>query len=67
VQVWDLVQRSGGQLRATSGVVIGYDMAAVLAMAVALGVPGAAVVELVPAVEAVMVRSSNKKRGEAGE
>ncbi|WP_319825862.1 hypothetical protein [Thalassovita sp.] len=65
-QVWDLVQRSGGQLRVAGGLapqVLGFDMTAVLALAGALGVPPLAVGELVPAVEAAMVRRMN----EAGE
>ncbi|PRX29003.1 hypothetical protein SAMN05216257_10484 [Meinhardsimonia xiamenensis] len=63
-QVWDVVQRAGGQLRAVPGAVLGYDMTAVLALAAALGVPPAAVAELVPPIEAVLVRALNARIGE---
>ena len=62
MQVWDLVGRVGGQLRvAPSGGIIGWDMSAALAIARALGVPGVAVAELLPPIEAVMVAKLNER------
>lgn len=59
------MQRLGGQLRIVSGansaIVIGWDMTAALAMAAALGIPPLAVAELLPAIEAVMVRKLNEE------
>ncbi len=54
--------RLGGQLRvAPAGGIIGWDMGAALAMARALGVPGVAVAELLPAIEAVMAAKLNER------
>ncbi len=62
MQVWDLVGRLGGQLRvAPSRGVLGWDMSAALVMARALGVPGVAVAELLPAIEALMVTRINER------
>ena len=62
MQVWDLVGRLGGQLRvAPSGGIIGWDMGAALTIARALGVPGVAVAELLPPIEAVMVAKLNER------
>jgi hypothetical protein len=61
VQVWDLVQRLGGQLRVVPGAVIGWDMGAALALGRALGVPALAIAELLPPIEAVMVRKMNEQ------
>jgi len=62
VQLWDLVGRPGGQLRiAPSGGIVGWDLGAALALAQALGVPGVAVAELLPAIEAVMVAKLNER------
>ncbi len=67
-QVWDLVQRLGGQLRivtgARGGVVIGWDIGAALQLGQALGVPPRVVAEMLPPIEAVMVRKLSE-RGEA--
>jgi hypothetical protein len=60
-QVWDLAQRLGGQLRAIPGAVLGWDMTAALAMAAALGVPARAAAELLPGIEAEMVRKLNQQ------
>ena len=61
-QVWDLAQHLDGQVRVASmGGVIGFDLTAALAMARALGVPQAAVAELLPTVEAAMVVRLNEK------
>ena len=43
------------------GVVIGWDMTAALALGDALGVPAHAIAELLPAIEAVMVRNLNEQ------
>lgn len=50
----------GGQIRAIPGAVLGWDMTAALAMASAMGIPSRAVVELLPVIEAVMVRKLNE-------
>ncbi|WP_333834991.1 DUF7697 family protein [Rubrimonas sp.] len=65
-QVWDLAQRLGGQLRAIPGAVLGWDMNAALAMAQALGVPARAAAELLPVIEAVMVRKLNQQIASGG-
>ena len=57
-----MVTRLGGQLRiAPSGGVIGWDMGAALALASALGICRMAVAELLPAIEAGMVRKINEQ------
>ena len=54
--------RLAGQMRiAPSGGIIGWDMGAALALAGALGVPGVAVAELLPPIEAVMVAKLNER------
>jgi len=50
----------GGQIRAIPGAVLGWDMTAALAMASAMGISPRAVVELLPLIEAVMVRKLNE-------
>jgi len=63
LQVWDLVTRLGGQMRVTAaGTVVGWDFSAALAMASALGINPAPVAEILPALEAVMVRALNEQR-----
>ncbi|WRH61533.1 MAG: hypothetical protein RSE12_14250 [Fuscovulum sp.] len=52
----------GGQIRAVPGAVLGWDMTAALAMASAMGISPRAVVELLPAIEAAMVRKLNEER-----
>ena len=59
-QVWDLVQRLGGQLRVSGSAVIGWDMGAALQLGAALGVSPVAIAELLPPIEAVMVRKINE-------
>lgn len=66
IQVWDLVGRLGGQLRIAPGAVIGWDMGAAITLGVALGVPAAAIAELLPGIEAVMVRKLNEQVDKAG-
>ena len=43
------------------GAVIGWDLGAALALGDALGVPAAAAAELLPVIEAVMVRKLNEE------
>lgn len=63
MQIWDLVTRLGGQMRVTAaGTVVGWDFGAALAMASALGINPAPVAEILPALEAVMVRALNEQR-----
>ena len=64
MQVWDLVGRLGGQLRATKQIILGWDMGAALAMARALGINGLVAMELLPEIEAVMVKKVNERIGE---
>ena len=67
-QVWDLALRLGGQLRVVgglnSGAVLGWDMAAALTMARALGVDPMLAAECLPEIEAVMVRKLNEQIGD---
>jgi hypothetical protein len=58
------VGRLGGQLRVIPGAVLGWDLGAALALAQALGVNTLIVAELLPEVEAVMVRKLNEQIGE---
>ena len=60
-QVWDLVGRLGGQLRVIPGAVLGWDMGAALALAQALGIDTLIAAELLPEIEAVMVRKLNEQ------
>ena len=64
MQIWDLVGRLGGQLRATKQIILGWDMGAALAMARALGINGLVAMELLPEIEAVMVKKINERIGE---
>ena len=63
-QVWDLVQRLGGQVRVTGGMsggaVLGWDMGAALQLGTALGLSPLIIAELLPPIEAVMVRKINE-------
>jgi hypothetical protein len=61
------VSRLGGQIRAVPGVVLGWDMAAALAMAGALGIDARAAAELLPIIEAVMVRRLNDDSSPSGD
>jgi hypothetical protein len=49
----------GGQIRIVPGAVIGWDLGAAFVLGAALGVPAPAIAELLPAIEAVMVRCVN--------
>jgi hypothetical protein len=60
-QVWDLVCRLGGQMRVAGKAVIGWDMTAALSLAKALGLNSMVAAELLPELEAVMVRRINEK------
>lgn len=51
-------------MRLIPGAVIGWDMAAALALGAALGIPALAVAELLPPIEAVMVRKINEAMAE---
>lgn len=62
-QVWDLVGRLGGQMRVTGKAVLGWDMGAALALGHALGLNPMVMAELLPELEAVMVRRINEKIG----
>jgi hypothetical protein len=58
------VGRLGGQLRVIPGAVIGWDMGAALALGAALGIDPMAAAELLPEIEAVMVRRLNEAIGD---
>jgi hypothetical protein len=64
-QVWDLVQRLGGQVRVAGGMsgsaVLGWDMGAALHLGAALGLSPLIIAELLPPIEAVMVRKTNEE------
>ena len=60
-QVWDLVQRLGGQLRVSGGAVIGWDIGVALQLGAAVGISPFVVAELLPPIEAVMVRKINEE------
>ena len=55
-----MVQRLGGQLRISGSAVIGWDMGTALQLGAALGVSSIAIAELLPPIEAVMVRRINE-------
>jgi hypothetical protein len=61
VQVWDVVDRLGGQMRINGRSVTGWDMCAALHLGAALGMPAKALAELLPPIEAVMVRKINQQ------
>ena len=63
-QVWDLALRLGGQLRVVPGAVIGWDLGAAMALAQALGIAPLVAAELLPEIEAVMVRKLNESLGD---
>lgn len=58
--MWDLAGRLTGQLRTGGRAVLGYDMTAALALAGALGIEPLAVAEMLPAIEASMVRAMRR-------
>lgn len=70
--IWDLVQRCHGQVRAVLVQdrdrqrlhVLGFDMGAVMAVAVGMGVPGDLVAEFLPEIEAVMRAKANQGAGD---
>ena len=55
------MQRLGGQLRVSGSTVIGWDMGAALQLGVALGICPLVTAELLPPIEAVMVRKINEQ------
>ncbi len=60
-QVWDLVLRMGGQLRAVPGAALGWDLTAALALAVALGVDQRLAAEILPEIEPVVIGRINRQ------
>ncbi len=64
-QVWDLVGRLGGQMRVAGKAVLGWDFGAAMALAQAFGLNPMVVAELLPELEAVMVRRMNEKIGDS--
>ena len=54
-----MVGRLGGQLRVIPGAVLGWDLGAALVLAQALGIDALITAELLPEIEAVMVRKLN--------
>ena len=61
MQVWDIEDRLGGQIRIAGRSVTGWDMSAALHLGAALGVSVKALAEMLPPVEAVMVRKINQQ------
>ena len=63
-QVWALVQRLGGQVRVAGGrsgsAVLGWDIGVALQLGAALGLSPLILAELLPPIEAVMVRKINE-------
>jgi hypothetical protein len=53
-------------VRAIPGAMIGFDMTAVLAMANAAGLSGALVCEVMPSLEAVLIKVHNQDTEEHG-
>jgi hypothetical protein len=51
----------GGQLRVAGSSIIGWDMVAALQLGGALDIPPRAIAELLPPIEAVMVRKMNEE------
>lgn len=60
-QVWDLVGRLGGQMRVAGKAVLGWEMGTALSLSQALGLNSMVAAELLPELEAVMVRRINEK------
>jgi hypothetical protein len=58
-----LAQRLTGQLRVVPGAVLGLDLIAALAMAQALAVDTLVAAELLPEIEAMLVRGLNARIG----
>ena len=50
----------------SNGCVLGWDMAAAIAMGRALGISAIIIAELLPAIEAVMVRKTNEQAALSG-
>jgi hypothetical protein len=69
-QIWDLVQRLRGQIRIAGGMsggaVLGWDTGAALQLGAALGLSPLIIAELLPPIEAVMVRKINEQTGSGG-
>ncbi len=58
---WAVLERCAGQLRASFGAPFGLDFAAVLAFAEAAGCRNDLLVEVLPAVEAVLIAAMQQK------
>ena len=62
--IWELALRLGGQIRVVGHMggisVLGWDMTAALALAKAMDLSGWLVAEMLPEIEAVMVRKMRK-------
>lgn len=58
-----LAGRLSGQIRAIPGAVLGWDMTAALALGRALGISALAIAELLPVIEAQMIRRMNEQIG----
>ena len=60
-QAWDVLTRCGGQLRLApnASAIIGLDLTAAIALATALGYDARSVAELLPAVEAGLIKVLN--------
>lgn len=50
----------------SGGAILGWDMGAALQLGAALGVCPSAIAELLPPIEAVMVRKTNEETGSGG-
>lgn len=53
--------RLGGQLRVSSGRVIGWDMTAALALGAAMGIAPPVLAALLPQIEPIMTRKLNEQ------
>lgn len=59
-QLWDLIIRLGDrQLRATNGILLGWDMVAALEMGAALGVSRRLITEVLPEIEPIVMAKLN--------
>lgn len=60
--LWDLILRLGDrQVRATNGMIIGWDMTTALEMGAALGLSRRLVAEVLPEVEPIVVAEMNER------
>jgi hypothetical protein len=59
---WGVLRRGAGQVRAVRGCVYALDFAAVLMLADAMGALNPLLVELLPEIEAILVRAYARER-----